>query len=172
MSEAELQAAPREFDLTIIRNGLIGVGVFAIVLIMGKTVIDNDPAAVAYLEATKTPNPEAAADTALRSARDMTPNYEAATSTPQSGYVVGGIPVEVFGQQLICGRMNNPKYPETFDPSLPVALSAMSIMRMIGEPGIDDGPYVVLKGEQVEVRHELTGQAWRLDANGTLVCID
>ena len=79
---------------------------------------------------------------------------------------------------MTCAQINDPTvYPETYDPSLPIIPNGLAAIATIGVSDpvqFDkkyDPDYVIIQGPMVTVLHTLDDQAWKSQANGTLVCL-
>lgn len=145
------QGGMPEKNMALIRNSLIvGLAIAGVAIAM-KLGYESDPIVVSSDYATNK----------IMATQDLV------------GGAPGGVEMEVAGHKLVCGRMNNPAYPDTYDSSWPVALTAWGILGMIGEPGIDPGPYMVIKGDDVPVVVPgFSARDWTRDGNGAFVCIN
>lgn len=69
-----------------------------------------------------------------------------------------------------CGRINNPDYPNSFDPEFPVTRNAFRVLyEQVGMEGLDEPPYLEILEDGTET------EVWYLEGlnhehNGNAIC--
>src|SRR5688572_22319275 len=103
MSDELLLGEPqRELNPAIVRTFAILVAVGLLGVLTWNTVIESDPQTAVPLATPAMATESSGVESFALRESPVTPNV----------MTINGTQMEIFGQPVICGRMNNPEYPE------------------------------------------------------------